>query len=259
MSWVAVGVGVVTTGYKVYDSARKNSAAKKLAANNVRPDYTPSPEIGDVYNLALSEVNNTQQQDYATRQLDNSFSNGIDAVLKSGGKADFGTVYNTYGNQMNAILSTLSKSRDAKIAAANNAAYNVAASKDASFQYNQDAPFKDAKQREAILRQQAEQSKMDAIDTAASTVANYGTATTNPGQYGTTGSIDNTGVNTAPRMANANPEKIGTYNQTHGFDINSTQLPGSVNAPASNDLSVENINTKPIVGYNVFGDPIYAH
>lgn len=184
MAWAAAAVGLATTGYKIYDSAHKASQAKKLAAANKRPVFKADGSIGEVYDLATSEVNNTGLQDYATRQLEQNQSSGIDAILKSGGKADFSTIHNQFGSQLQSAIAMIAKDRAQKIATFNNAAYNKAQSRDAEFSYNQDAPYKDIKQQEAQLRQQAEQSKADAFSAAASTVSNYLTATTKPGQDG---------------------------------------------------------------------------
>lgn len=184
MAWAAAAVGLATTGYKIYDSAHKASQAKKLAATNKRPVFKADGSIGEVYDLATSEVNNTGLQDYATRQLEQNQSSGIDAILKSGGKADFSTIHNQFGSQLQSAIAMIAKDRAQKIATFNNAAYNKAQSKDAEFSYNQDAPYKDIKQQEAQLRQQAEQSKADAFSAAASTVSNYLTAKTKPGENG---------------------------------------------------------------------------
>lgn len=174
----SAGVSGLTAGYKIFDSIRKSNAANTINAETKRPIYNHSSLVDDAYNTAESEVNNTQEQDLGTQQLDNGLSGGIDAILKSGGKADFSTIYNNYGTQMKGLLATLSKSRDSRIAAANNAAYNLAAAKDAEFQYNQDAPFKDAKQREALLRQQSAQSLNEGLSDFAGGVGNALTAAT---------------------------------------------------------------------------------
>jgi hypothetical protein len=253
---ISAGISGLTAGYKIYDSVRKNKAANAIERNTKRPIYNHSSLIDDAYNTAMAEVNNTQGQDLATQQLDSGLYGGIDAVLKSGGKADFGTIYNNYGTQMKGLLATTEKNRDSRIAAANNAAYNLAAAKDAEFQYNQDAPFKDAKQREAQLRGQAAQSLNEGISAIAGGVGNALTENLKPGQYGTTGSVDNTGVNTAPRFANSNPDLIGVdANQfrQQGAGV----LPAATAAATGGDMA--NIDTRTVVGYDTFGDPIYAH
>jgi len=174
----------IGASYKIFDSIRKNKQAKDIAKNNVRPVYQRSGEIDDVYNLSASELGNNQQQDFAAQQLAQSQASGIDAILKSGGRADFGVINNSYGNQLQAALTNLSRQRDQKVANFNNAAYSLAKAKDAEFQYNKDAPYKDAKQAEALLRQQAEASKNEAISIAAGMEANSKTEDLAPGQYG---------------------------------------------------------------------------
>jgi len=208
------------TAYKIFDSIRKNRQAKELAKNNVRPVYQRGSEIDDVYNLSASELGNNQQQDFVAQQLAQSQSSGIDAILKSGGRADFGVINNAYGSQFQAALSNLSKVRDQKIANFNNAAYSLAKAKDAEFQYNKDAPYKDAKQAEALLRQQAEQSKNEAISMAIGMEANAKTQGLTPGQYGENEVTQGTGQVGA---------SVGGYGNTRRIQYDPTALdPGTV-------------------------------
>lgn len=180
----------LSTGYKIYDSIRKNAQANKIERNNVRPTYNRPREVDDVYSLASSELGNNDAENFAAQALSQNESNGIDAILKSGGKADFGVIHNTYGNQLSGLLSQISKNRDQKIATYNNAAYNLGQAKDAEFMYNKDAPYKDQKQREAQLRGGAENSLNEAFGLAAGGISNYGIAKDKPGQYGKTVSQD---------------------------------------------------------------------
>lgn len=262
MSWAAVVVGVVGTGYKIYDSARKSSQAKKLAASNQRPVYNPDGSIREVYDLATNEVQNPAMQDFISSQLEQGQSNGIDAILKSGGRADFGVVNQQYGNQLRQSVADLMRSRDAKIAAQANAAYNLARSKDTAFSYNKDAPYKDLKQQEAQLRQQSEQSKADAISTAASTVANYGIATSKPGEDD---DDEDTGA-----TAGGSIGRWGNYNQNNGFNVSGTGLTEAEKARyrATGELTPSNTDNlngyfemdgRQRIGTDEYGNPIYAH
>lgn len=181
MSYAALAVAAVGTGYKIYDSAQKKKQAKRIEKNTVRPVYNKPGEVNDVYDLAASEVNDTWMQDYVTQRTSQSEANGIDAILKSGGKADFATIHNTFGSQLGQMLQQLKVNRANNIAAFNNAAYAKGRASDTEFQYNQDAPYKDAMQLKALLLTQSEQSKADAVNMAATGVANYGVATLSPG------------------------------------------------------------------------------
>ncbi len=218
MAFVAIsaGVGIAATAYNVVDSVNKNAAAKKLGESNTRPAYNAPPEIDEVKQLAASEVNNTYLEDSVMRNLAQSQSQGIDAILKSGGKADFSTIHNTYGTQLTAALQTLYKDRDQKIATYNSAAYASAQANDAEFQYNKDAPFKDKKQQEATLRQQSAQAASAAFSTAASTVSNLGIAKAKQGQYGTQ---DPNAPNTAQHVAEPVFEKPQTMAQAYFGNI----------------------------------------
>lgn len=230
MAWAALVVGAATTGYKIYDSAHKSSQAKKLAAANKRPVFKADGSIQEVYDLATSEVNNTRVEDYATRQLEQSQSSGIDAILKSGGKADFGTVHNQFGGQLQAAITMIGRDRAQKVASLNNAAYAKAQSKDAEFSYNRDAPFKDLKQQEAQLRQQSEQSKADAFSAASSTVGGYLTATLKPGDD--TGADPAGNLRTSDRVYGSPPELITSASLRQpapGVMPGANVTPGAVN------------------------------
>jgi len=245
MAIIGAGVSIGTAGYQVYRSVKKDAEAKKYAAQNMRPVFKPDGSIKEVYNMAASNLDNTDLQDYYSSTLDKGLSRGIDAVLKSGGKADFETLNNAHGNQLTAAYESLIKDKNLKTAAFNNAAYNDAKSRDAAFQYNEDAEWKDQKQYEADLRQQAEQSRADAISTGIAAFSNYATATTDPGEYGARTerqeqrrlSRENARFPNAPRVENANPELI---NVRTAPPVVSRSMAGT------------------IVGFDDWGNPIYG-
>jgi hypothetical protein len=165
---------------------------------------------------------------------------------------------------MNAMLLTLQRNRDARIAAANNAAYNVAKAKDAEFQYNLDAPYKDKKQEEAVLRQQAEQSKSDAINTIASTAANYGIATSQAGQYGSKDSgggmfdgMDKSTGGTAPLISSVQNRQKGAIVNP---DFQAPKIQYTAPAPPPDNYGYDPDNSAHnwrIVDFDEYGNPIY--
>jgi hypothetical protein len=185
MSYAAIVVGVVGTGYSIYNSEKQRSekkkAAEKLNAENVRPIYNKPKEIDDVYQLAASEVNDTGLQDYVSGNAAMSEANGIDAILKSGGKADFATIHSTFGKQLAPMLQSIKNNRATNIANFNNAAYLKGKSSDTEFQYNRDQPFKDNKQLAALLKTQEAEARANTINSAISGTSSIMTALTKPG------------------------------------------------------------------------------
>jgi hypothetical protein len=179
---IGAGTSLLSGAYSIYNSVRKNAAAKKLEQQNLRPVFNRAGEIDQVYNVAASELGNTAAQDFASKQMDRSLSAGIDAILKSGGSADFETIQGTYGKQLDAALQQIMTQRDRQMAAYSNAAYNLATAKDTEFQYNKDAPYKDKMQQASQLRQEAAQSARDAQNAFIGGAANYGIATSTPGR-----------------------------------------------------------------------------
>ena len=245
---IAVGTSIAGAGYKIFDSVKKDKQADKIAAANQRPVYDHPEEIDQVYDVAASEVNNTLEEDLATQQLQLNASDSIDAILKSGGRADFGVINGTYGNQLRAMIASLAAKRDARIAAYNTAAYNKAKAKDAEFSYNEDAPFKDAKEQEALLRQQGEQSKMAGINGIIGVASDLATGNLKPGQYGTQAPPPSVGPELrAPAPTIAAPVTIPTATP----DANDHYYDESANGWRING------GNNVIAGFDEFGQPIY--
>jgi hypothetical protein len=253
-------IGAAVGAYKIYDSIHKSSQAKKLAKSNIRPVYKADGSIQDVVDLAGSELNDKTSSDYADRELRLGQSAGIDAILKSGGKADFSTINSTYGNNLTRILAQVQQERDRKVAAYNTAQYNLAKSKDAEFMYNQDGPYKDKKQQEAQLRQQSAQSASDATNAIISGVSAYGMATNKPGEYGTVGTgSDGSGMGgtyytSAGAPATATPgtplNRITYPQRSEGTFGTSPFNPTDFNSDGR-------VNVNNIMGIDSEGNPIY--
>lgn len=158
------------------DSIIKNRAAAKIYKNNKRPVYNRPGEIDDVYYSTLSELQNSDQEAFGSQSLDRGLATSIDALMKTGSGFDFGTVYNTYGNQLRGLTQQLQADRAAKLGAYYNAAYNLGKAKDTEFQYNKDAPFKDAMQQAAALKQQGAQAQASGFTNLSGAFSNYATS-----------------------------------------------------------------------------------
>lgn len=252
---VAAGVGVASAGYSLYKGVKKSAQAKKLAATNVRPVFNADGSIKEVRNLALNEYNSNYERDFTSQELHQNQMEGIDAILKSGGKADFDTIQGTFGKGLQQGLNQIMMGRDRKIANLNNAQYAFAQSKDTEFQYNQDAPFKDTKQQEAALRQESQQEIADGISGIASSVSNYGVSTTKPGNYGKTGKVSPEQAPKATAAAWRTPAS-NTMTGPPAWVLNAAKPP--VPPPHTENY---NMHTPPegyVTGYDPYGDPIYS-
>ena len=257
MAFVAISAGVaaVGTGYNIYKSAKKNSAANKIAESTKRPVYNAPREINDVYNVSLADANDTGMQDFATDALGQNEASGIDAILKSGGKADFGVIHGTYGNQLKSVLAEINKNRSAKMAAVYNAAYNNAQAKDAEFSYNEDAPFKDLKQKEGVLRQEGAQYEADAFKTASQGVSDVGNILLHPGAYGK----NKSSFETVPGRAVTSVEIPTVDVPTGGRRVGDRQIanPNNNPAPSTNPDFIDG-GGRYIIDYDEYGTPIYS-
>lgn len=185
-SAVAFGVQAGKSIYDLFDSIHKNREANKIYRTTKRPVYNRPGEIDDVYNTAASEINNTAASDGMERQASQGLSDGIDAVLKSGNGADFNTIYNNYGKNLNNALAIQNQQRAQRIASYNNAAYNFGKAKDTEFQFNKVAPYMDAMQRAALLKEQGAKALADSFTNVAGAASNFALSQEKPGKYGKT-------------------------------------------------------------------------
>lgn len=166
---LAVGVGEFAVGEVNKDKAK--SKAEQLAAN--RPKLTNSPYTQEQYSLAESELGNGGLGAAASRALDQenerSQTNALSAIMQGGGSSNsVSKIFNDSeaGNQRLALMKE--NLRLQKIQSFVQASQNKDAERQQQFQYNVDAPFKDAAQANALAREQAQQDINSGINTAGS-------------------------------------------------------------------------------------------
>jgi hypothetical protein len=168
---LAVGVGEFTIGEINKSKAKKKAA--QLAAN--RPKLTNSPYTQEQYSLAESELGNGGLGAAASRALDQenegSQTNVLSAIMQGGG--DSNSVSKIFsdseaGNQRLALMKE--NLRLQKIQSFVQASQNKDAERQQQFQYNVDAPFKDAAQATAQARQEAEAQINSGINTGVSSL-----------------------------------------------------------------------------------------
>lgn len=263
MSYAAIAVAVVGAGTSIYASQKKKKDAEKAAKAakkeaGTRPTYKAGPEIDDVYNLSSSEIDNPQLQDYVSRELEDNASNGIDAILKSGGKADFSTIHSQFGGGLRSAIAAIQKERAQKIATFNASAYNKAKSRDTEFQVNQLDPYKDKSQLASKLEDQAGAARGDADSAIIQGISNVGTTTLATGigkkQYDDFGDGATLTKNETP-VAPYDIAKVAQPPATlQGYTGN---RPGA--QPVGGDQGFYDDTGKLITGYNEFGEPIYAN
>lgn len=181
---IAAGVMAAKGIYSLSKSVKKNREAKKIRANTKRPVFNRATELDNAYGLAASDLDSTALSDLYERQANNGLSESIDAVLKSGGRADFNSIYNNYGGVLANALQIQNQTRAQRIANLNNTAYSLAKGKATEFQYNKDAPFKDQMQLAGLLNTQAEQQSAEAFSDFAGAASALGTGLSMPGRTG---------------------------------------------------------------------------
>ncbi len=101
MSWIALGVGVVTTGVGIYQKSRANKKAKKALSE--RKAYQTPDEIFQILNAVQSKAQgDTQTRDFQTQQIDNSFANQLGVAELLG--ADPNDLSSLFNQKMQGIL-----------------------------------------------------------------------------------------------------------------------------------------------------------
>lgn len=170
--------------YDLIDGLRKNKQANTLYKKYKRPTYKRPEEIDQNYDLAGNELGNDYYANYVGQGLRQGLSRGIDTILKSGGNADFETVYSNYGDSLNSAIGSFEQQRAQRLNSFYTQALNKAKAKDAEFQYNIDAPYKDAMAKAALLKTQSQKAIAGYFNAMIGAAANQGTANTKPGYYG---------------------------------------------------------------------------
>lgn len=174
MSGLAIGALAVGAGEFVVGEVNKDKAqskAKQLADN--RPKLTSSPYTQEQYSLAESELGNGGLGAAASRALDQenerTQTNALSAIMQGGGSSNsVSKIFSDSeaGNQRLALMKE--NLRLQKIQSFVQASQNKDAERQQQFQYNVDAPFKDAAQANALAREQAQQDINSGINTAGS-------------------------------------------------------------------------------------------
>jgi|ERR1700722_1612799 len=166
---IGTGVGLAEAAVGLIDSGKANREAKQLAAS--RPKYTESPYVKDELNLAESNLGSGVGADATktyTEGIDRSLSTSLDAILKGGGSTNnIGAIFDNsvQGRQRLTLMNENIRLNNVdRLVKAQNASEEE---KEKAFQYNIDAPWKDAAQANSQARQNASKMIWSGVDTAA--------------------------------------------------------------------------------------------
>lgn len=254
-SWVAAGIASAGLTLQLGSSIVKNHKAKQIAKANVRPDYTPNPEILQNADLAASRANTGLSDASKTlygQENERNLSQSLDAILRSGGEAN--QVADLYANNTDALLKLAAM--DSNLQSSNvNAFIGANAAKgseiQSAWQINEFAPYNDRAQLAALLRMQSQQELNNAIQTGQQGAAQYSMATMyKPKKEPTTKDANYDDIEGAFNQANMNytPQQSRTRNpnDVYGRDYMDTPSQRYIDAAIKAQLG----NEDPLNQYN---------
>lgn len=151
--------------------------AKQIAKNNIRPEYTPNQQIIQNSDIAASRATtglNDASLALSTQQNERNLSQGLDAILRSGGGVN--QISDLYANNSDTLLKLAAL--DNQLQGQNvNTFMNANAAKGAEFQsawqINKYAPYADRAQLASNLQANGFANLGKGIQTGGDTFSNY--------------------------------------------------------------------------------------
>jgi hypothetical protein len=169
-TWVGAAVGVGTLAVGIYSKGKANKKAKELQAS--RPTLSESPYLKDQISLAESQLSTGMSADAKAgyeSDLDKSLSTSLSTVLKGGGSVNNISEIMAGDQQGRQRLSMMKDNlRLANIDRLTRAQDAEEQFRQEQFQVNQDAPWKDAAQGNALAKQAADNQIWSGVGMAAS-------------------------------------------------------------------------------------------
>lgn len=241
--FLPAAAGLAMGAFQMASANKKSNAAKRLAANNIRPTYQ-IPE-GEYENLALargraSEGLGDASKQFYTENAQEGLNNSLNAILKGGGDVNtVGSSFESYldGLSRLSLLDDQQKINNINMIIQQN--QRMTDQKDKAFQFNEYAPFADTAAAVYNMQSAAANEKTAGINTAMQGIlsaAQNATAIQTGQQPNRQYSSNSSSNNTAPASGTAPPPMpvnnqyasgnfnlYGGSNQNKvptGFDIN---------------------------------------
>lgn len=169
-TWAASAVGLGTLAVGIYSKSKANKKAKELQAS--RPTLSESPYLKDQISLAESQLSTGMSADAKAgyeSDLDKSLSTSLSSVLKGGGSVNNISEIlagDQQGRQRMAMMKdNLRLANIDRLTRAQDAEEQF---RQEQFQVNEDAPWKDSSQANALAKQAADNQIWSGVGMAAS-------------------------------------------------------------------------------------------
>jgi hypothetical protein len=168
MTWISAAVGVGSAVVGIVNKGKANKEAARL--QTTRPKLGPSPYLKDQLSLSESELSTGMSGEAKAAyesDLDKSLSASLSAVLKGGGSPNnVGEIFTSdqQGRQRLALMKD--NLRLAEIDRVSRARDAAEQERQQEFAVNEDAPWKDTVQANALARQGSENQIWSGVGTA---------------------------------------------------------------------------------------------
>ena len=202
---------LAAAGVKAYIGARQQARAKKLAAQNTRPDFDIQKEYFTNRDLAANAAQSGLPQatlNYATQNMDRALGSNNSAVLQAGGGPNaIGANYDQYNQGQLGLAATDAQARASNINRLMQANNDLASQRTMAWSLNKQQPYLNRAAEAAQLRATGTQNINSAINEGVSAAANYETSrlySANNGNLGSSAASYNFAPGTASSDAQVN-------------------------------------------------------
>lgn len=224
-TWAASAVGIGTLAVGIYSKSKANKKAKELQAS--RPTLSESPYLKDQISLAESQLSTGMSADAKAgyeSDLDKSLSTSLSSVLKGGGSVNNISEIlagDQQGRQRMAMMKdNLRLANIDRLTRAQDAEEQF---RQEQFQVNEDAPWKDSSQANALAKQAADNQIWSGVGMAASGAMKGiqgANASSSTNSYFNSGSFSGSQGGLSP----SNPSNVSTASTAGGYSSPASQV-----------------------------------
>lgn len=174
---VSAAIALIPAAIQLGTSAVQNYKAKKIAKNNIRPEYVPNAQVLQNADLTASRASRglgDASLALATQENQINLSGSLDAILRGGGTTN--QIADLYSNNSDAMLKLAaldSQLQDSHIQSFLTANAAKGAENQSAWAINKYGPYADKAQLAAQLRQSAVSNFSGGINGLSSVAANY--------------------------------------------------------------------------------------
>jgi len=241
---IGAGIMAAAGAAKAIHGAKQAKEGRRLAANNVRPDYTVQDEYYNNQDLAanMAQRGLTEQAlDYYTTNAERGLSVSVDGLLQAGGNVNsISSAVDNYNRSLAQVAATDAEMKNANIRYLIDRNKDLAGQKTMQWSLNKYEPYKDTAATAAALQKTGTENLYSGISQVGSSIA---AASSSYNYGGGVGAGSKTGIQTVlPNATVSAPSTMASSNVTSPALINAYNLApiGAIN-DAQTDPEFENL------------------